>query len=143
MKFPVVRTILLTTASLALSAPMAFAGPRAVDCDKGQSLQKAIDAGAGSAKVIEITVVGTCYEDIRIGRRGVRIYGDGLTTIDGRIRVFNSNSIEIRDLTITGPMEGLRLVNSRARLFNVHIVDNESTGIPVSYTHLTLPTIQL
>ena len=132
MKFPVFKTLLLATASLALIAPMAFAGPRTVDCDKGQSLQKAIDRGAGSAKVIEITVVGTCYEDIRIGRRGVRIYGDGLTTVDGRIRVFNSNSIEMRDLTITGPMEGLRLINSRVRLFDVDIVNNDSTGIIAS-----------
>jgi len=132
MKFPVLKTLLSVTACLTLVAPLAFAGPRVVNCDDGDLLQDAIDSGAGSAKSIEINVFGTCYEDIRLGRRGVSIIGDGMTTIHGRIRVFNSNAITMSDLTVTGPMDGLRLINSRVRLIGVQIVDNGSTGIVAS-----------
>ena len=130
MKFSAFKTLLSFTACLALVAPLAFAGPRTVNCDDGDLIQDAIDAGAGSAKPIEISVHGTCYEeDIRITRPRVRINGDGLTTIHGTIRVLNSNAIVISDLTVTEPDDGLRLVNSRVRLFNVQILDNDSTGI--------------
>lgn len=132
MKSCLIKIISSVTASLILFTPLAFAGPRVVDCNDGDSLQKALDSGAGSAKPIEITVVGTCYEDVRITRGHVRIYGDGMTTIEGRVRVFNSSAIQMSDLTITGPQEGLRLVNSRVRLFGVHIVDNDSTGVVAS-----------
>jgi hypothetical protein len=130
MKFSIFKTLLSFTTCLTLVAPLAFAGPRTVSCDHGDLIQDAIDAGAGSAKPIEINVYGTCYEeDIRITRPRVSINGDGLTTIHGTIRVLNSNAVVIRDLTVTEPDDGLRLVNSRVRLFNVQIVDNESTGI--------------
>ena len=130
MKFSVFKTLLSFTTCLTLVAPLAFAGPRTVNCDHGDLIQDAIDAGAGSAKPIEINVYGTCYEeDIRITRPRVSINGDGLTTIHGTIRVLNSNAVVIRDLKVTEPDDGLRLVNSRVRLFNVQIVDNDSTGI--------------
>lgn len=134
MKLICIRCVVAIAAGLILAATSAHAGVRVVNCDEGDSLQNAIDSGAGSAKPIEINVYGTCYEeDIRINRPRVSINGDGLTTILGTIRVFNSNAIEIRDLTVTEADYGLRLVNSRVRLFDVEIVDNDSTGIFASH----------
>jgi len=117
----------LLAACLALSASSAIAGPRSVDCDEGDSLQVALDAGAGSAAPIEILVTDTCQEDLRVERNRVTILGDGLTTIDGRIRVFSVDNLVIRDLTVTG---GISLWSSRTRFFfDMRIVDNGGTGI--------------
>ena len=129
MKIYTTIVSLIFTTCLALPA---MAGARTVDCNAGESLQEALDAGAGSAKQIEIEVTGTCYGDLRLTRDRVSILGDGATTIHGTLRVFGSSGIVLRDLTITGPGFGILMSDSRARLFDVHIVDNESSGIQAS-----------
>jgi len=129
MKIYTTVVSLILTACLALPA---MAGARSVNCDAGDSLQKALEAGAGSAAPIEIEVTGTCYGDLRLVRDGVSILGDGSTTIHGTLRMFGSRAIVIRDLTITGPGFGILMADSRARLFDVHIVDNDSSGIQAS-----------
>ena len=118
-------------ACLALIAIPATAGPRTVDCDKGDSLQKAIDAGAGSAKPIEILLSGNCYEDIRVSRDGVRIVGDYDATIIGDTRLYAADNFNLENVKLTGPGGGIRIVNGRARLTNVHIAQNEETGVSV------------
>jgi hypothetical protein len=118
-------------ACLTLMAVPATAGPRTVDCDKGDSLQKAIDAGAGSAKPIEIQLSGNCYEDIRISRDDVRIVGGHDATIIGDTRLYAADNVNLTDVKLTGQGEGIRIVNGRARLTNVHIAQNETTGISV------------
>ena len=118
-------------AGLALVAGPASAGPRIVDCDAGDSLQKAIDAGAGSAKPIEIQLSGNCYEDIRITRDNVRIVGGYDATIIGDTRLYAAHNVNLQDVKLTGPGEGIRIVNGRTRLTRVHFAQNETTGISV------------
>jgi len=120
MKFPVLKTFITATACLTLFPTLAAAVPRVVNCDDGDSLQKALDAGAGSAAPTEIFVTGTCYEDPRIRRDRVSLNGDGFTVIEGRIRAFG-DQLTIRDLKVT---DGISFRHSRARLFDVQIVDN-------------------
>lgn len=129
MKIYTTVVSLLFTTCLVLPA---MAGTHTVDCNAGESLQQALDAGAGSAKPIEIEVTGTCYEDLRLTRDGVSILGDGSTTIHGTLRMFGSRAVVLRELTITGPGFGILMADSRARIFDSHIVDNGSSGIQAS-----------
>ena len=129
MKLTLTRRVVAIAAGLILAATSAHAGVRVVNCDEGDSLQNAIDAGAGSAKVIEIELYGTCEEDIRINRDGVAIVGDGATVIDGDVRLYNADGTVFEDLNLTG--SGLRVVHSRARLRFVNIFGNEGYGVSV------------
>ncbi len=131
MKSTLTRHVVAIAAGLILAATSAHAGVRVVNCDKGDSLQKAIDAGAGSAKVIEIELYGTCEEDISIHRDGVNIVGDGATVIDGDVRLYNSDGTVFEYLNITGSGGGLRVVHSRARLRFVNVFGNKEYGVSV------------
>ena len=51
---------LLAATVLLFTFGQAFAGARVVNCDDGDFLQEAIDAGSGSAKDADIFVTGTC-----------------------------------------------------------------------------------
>lgn len=117
---------------LLLAATAAHAGARVVNCDDGDSLQAAIEAGAGSAKFIEIELSGTCHENIGISRDGVSIIGDDDATISGRVRLFSADNIYLENLKLTGPLDGLSVINGRARLVEVHIAGNEGNGVFVS-----------
>ena len=132
MKLTLTRRVVAIGVGLILAATSAHAGVRVVNCDEGDSLQKAIDAGAGSAKAIEIEVYGTCEEDIRIYRDGVSIVGDGAATIDGDARLYNADRTTFEYLNLTGSGGGLTVVNSRARLQSVNVFDNARHGIAVS-----------
>ena len=111
-----------------LAAP-AMAGARKVDCDTGDSLQTALESGEGSAAPIEIEVTGTCYGTFTMSRDRVTILGDGSSTIHGMLRIFGSQQVVIRDMIFTGPRFGLFVVNSRVRIFDTHIVDNDNSGV--------------
>ena len=129
MKTSLSKYLFAAAACLMMMTTLAFAGPRNVDCGAGDSLQEALESGLGSAKLLEISLFGTCYEDLVINRDGVRISGDGDSTIVGYIRVFASDHVLFRDLTITGPGDGLNIYNSRVRLINVRVTENEGNGI--------------
>ena len=131
MKFTLTQRVVAIAAGLILAATSAHAGVRVVNCDEGDSLQNAIDAGAGSAKAIEIELYGTCEEDIRISRDGVLISGDGPATIDGDVRLYNSDGTTLEYLNLTGSGAGLRVVHSRARLRFVNIFGNAEEGVSV------------
>ena len=120
---------LLVATALFFICGQALAGVRTVDCDDGDSLQKAIDAGGGSAALIEIFVTGTCEEDLLITRDRVVIDGDRNTVIDGQVRIRGANNILIRNLTITGSGDGITASFARIRLINVHLVGNDNYGV--------------
>lgn len=119
---------LLVLGLLSIS-PNTFAGVRVVNCDKGDSLQKAMESGTGSAAPLEIQLLGTCYETFMFSRDRVTINGDGNTTIVGDIRIFASDQVHFNDLTITGPGPGITVINGRARLMRVNLVGNEGVGV--------------
>jgi hypothetical protein len=119
----------LLAVGLLLTSPNTYAGARVVNCDKGDSLQKTLQAGAGSAAPLEIQLLGTCYEAFTFSRDRVTINGDGNTTIVGDIRIFASDQVHINDLTITGPGPGITVFNGRARLMRVNLMGNEDAGV--------------
>lgn len=123
---------LMAIVGLALVFSAAVAGEITVNCDKGGSVQKAIDAGAGSAARRTIYVTGFCTEDLLITRDQISVLGDGNTMIDGRIVVRGAHGVTIRDLTVTGPNDGLRARTSRVFMTNVHFTANDGYGILVS-----------
>ena len=124
---------LLAAVTLLFTFGQAFAGQRVVNCDDGDSLQEAIEAGPGSAKDVDIFVTGTCEGDLFINRDRISIRGDGFTVIDGQVRVRGADNLGLRDLTITG--SGYGIVASDARIFmnNVHLVDNYGYGLALRH----------
>ena len=116
---------------MTLGASNAFANPYVVNCDEGDLLQDAFGKAAGSAKLIEIELYGTCYEDLRISRDDVRIYGDGDTSIVGTTRLFSAKGVWFLDVNLTGPGDGIRIVDGRVRLIRVHVSDNVGNGVVV------------
>ena len=131
MKMSSMKCAALIAAGLILAVTSAHAGPRVVNCDMGDSLQKAIESGAGSAKPLEIELLGTCYEDIDITRDRISIIGNGDTTIVGRIRAIDSDVILLENLTITGPGTGLTVGGGRVSLNYSSISGNAGNGIAV------------
>lgn len=124
---------LYVAASLLMIFGPAIADDRTVNCDEGDSLQQAIDAGAGSAKNIDIFVTGTCTENVLITRDRIAIRGDGNTVIDGRMSVRGANNLVVQDLTITGPGTGISASVARIRLINVHLVGNNGYGMALRH----------
>jgi hypothetical protein len=127
------KTQLLAATVLLLASGPTLAGARVVDCDAGDSLQNAIDAGVGSAAPVEINVTGYCTENLLITRDRVSIYGDGNTAIDGRVSVRGANNLMIQNLTITGSGDGISASVARIRLINVHLVGNYGDGIALRH----------
>jgi hypothetical protein len=129
MKTRVFLGLIGITIALALFAVPALAGKHIVNCDKGQSLQKAILSGHSSAAPIEIRVFGTCQEDIEFTRDNVSVIGDGNTTLVGHIRIASSDEVSFRDLTVTGPGPGVTVFNGRIRFSRVKLVDTEGVCV--------------
>lgn len=129
MKTSLSRVLAAIAACLTLFASNASANPYVVNCDEGDSLQDAFGKAAGSAKLIEIELYGTCYEDLRISRDDVRIYGDGDTTIVGTTRLFSAKGVWFLDVNFTGPGDGIRIIDGRVRLIRVQVSDNSGNGI--------------
>lgn len=126
-------SICLLSAAAALLAcygtPVA-AATKQVNCDRGQSLRSAIDKAHGTAGPIEIFVKGTCEEDIAIGRDYVIIDGAGEATIVGRVRISEARGVRLRNLTVTGPRDGVLVsLGGSVLLQSVNLVDNDSNGL--------------
>lgn len=119
----------LLATGLLLASANTFGGVRVVNCDKGNSLQKALESAAGSAAALQIQLLGTCYENFDFSRDRVTITGDGNTTIVGGLRLFGSDQVNFADLNITGPGWGISVFNGRVRFTRVNVVANEDAGV--------------
>lgn len=133
MKYSILRLISLAATFLVLAFSTALAGLHVVNCDEGDSLEDAILSGQGSAKELEIALIGTCYESFTISRDRVVINGDGNAMIYGQIRIIDAGPVEFSNLTISGVGHGVDLVNGRVRLIETHLVGNEEFGIRARY----------
>jgi hypothetical protein len=119
-------------ASLGLMTSTVYAKPPvSVDCDRGESLNKAVNQQTGNSGPIFISVSGTCEEDVFIRRDDVTIIGKDSATISGTVIIENGNRILFQDLTITGPNDGLRIGASYVRLVNSSVSENEYSGLIV------------
>ena len=133
MNTRIISAPLVVLAGLMLVFGQAYGGEKNVNCDKGDSIQNAIDAGAGSAARKVVYVTGFCEEDLLITRDNISLLGDGNTMISGHIRVRGSDGLTIRDLSITGPGDGISVSVSRIFMTNVHIVGNYGDGIALRW----------
>jgi hypothetical protein len=133
MNMRIGSTQILAIAGLTLIFGQSFAGQQTVNCDEGESLQHAIDSGAGSAAEKEIYVTGHCEENLRILRDKITLIGVGNTVIDGRILVRGSDNITLESLTITGPRDGISASMSRIFMDNVDVVGNGGYGIALRH----------
>jgi hypothetical protein len=68
MNTRIVNALVLAAAALLFAFGQAFAAQRVVNCDDGDSLQEAIDAGEGSAKDVDIFVTGVCVGDLFVNK---------------------------------------------------------------------------
>jgi len=96
----------------ALVSTTALAGPdkvftKHVNCDKGQSLDRAIESAGRGSSQLDVYVRGTCDETVTIRRSRVWIYGVDDAVIDGRVRVFEASNIRFFNIAITGSDSGL------------------------------------
>ena len=125
-----VKALSLATFSVsAILALPAFAGVKVVNCNEGDSLQSALESGKGSAAPIEIELYGTCEEMITIPRDQVTILGIDGATIFGQVRHFGVSNVTLRDLTITGPGNGILARGGRMRLIGVNLIENYDHGV--------------
>jgi hypothetical protein len=129
MRNQLLKVFLFTIIGSSFVVSQADAVDRKVDCDKGQTITKALATAEGTAESIAIFVSGTCDEFVRTGRDRVRIESEDGATLIGQITVFGPSNVTIRNLTITGPGNGLRVFGARMRLFNVNLLQNEQNGI--------------
>jgi hypothetical protein len=127
----ITRAPLVALAGLMFVFAQTYAADTNVNCDKGGSIQKAIEAGAGSAAAKTINVRGFCEEDLLITRDNVSLLGDGNAMISGRIVMRGAVGVTIRDLTVTGPRDGVSASLSRVFMTNVHFTGNTGSGIAV------------
>lgn len=100
-----------------------------VDCDKGQTIDRALNTAEGTAGELTIFVKGTCEEFVTISRDRVGIESEDGATIVGQIRIFGPVNVVIRNITITGPGNGLLVFGGRTRAFNVNLLQNDGVGI--------------
>jgi len=122
--------VIALTGSLSLFATAADAQPgRTVDCDRGDSIQAALDRQVGHSGPITIDVVGACTEDVNITRDDVTINGNSTATVSGTIKTEGVNRVLINGLTITGTGQGLIVYGGRVTLVGVHITQNEEDGL--------------
>ena len=130
MKKTLFSAILATSLSLLLISSTANSQAKSVDCDKGHSLQAAIDKSASSAGSHVVFVRGECEEIITILRDRLVIDGNNEATIKGTVRVFGARTT-LRDLSITGPGTGILASTARVRLLGVHADGNFGHGLTI------------
>ena len=101
---------------------------RNVNCDKGQSIQKALDTSTGYGGVIEVVITGFCEENISIAR-DVVVRGVNGARISGQVTIAAARNVEISDLTITGPGHGLVINSGTVTLRSVSLTGNGGSAI--------------
>ena len=96
--------------ALGLAALPVSAMTRTVNCDKGQTIQAAIEKSESRAERLEIFVSGTCNENVVIRRSEVTIDGGGATTIRVQVSFRLLRSCEVSSGTISSkPKSGDRM----------------------------------
>lgn len=131
MKHLLLKTSLVSVFGLCLLASPAGAIEKKVDCDKGQTIQKALDtAPAAHGDRLDISFTGTCSEEyIDVRRDGVRIDGNDTGTVVGTIRVFGAQNVWLQNMTVTGSRDGVRVVAGNVVVSFATITGNDEGGI--------------
>jgi len=120
---------------LLVSAGAAWAGPKTVDCAKGQTITHALEQSDGNPITIEVR--GTCHESVQIDRDDVTlIAGSAGGTVNGpdpntnTINVVGASRVVIDGLTVTGGRNGIAANGaSRLTIQNCSVQRTGRTGI--------------
>ena len=115
-------------AGIGLLGTNANAATRMVNCDKGQTIQAAVERGQGSAGQLYIDVSGYCDEVVTIKRDDVSIDGENNATVKGFL-VQGGRRISISSLTVTGPGVGIYVVRGDIELTDVDVTGNVDFGL--------------
>lgn len=99
-----------------------------VDCDDGGSLQWALDIQDWAPRA-DVEFVGTCEEQVTLRNQRTAITGFDGATIEGQIRIFGPVNATLRNMTITGPGQGILIVGGRIRVFDVDLTGNYGYGV--------------
>jgi len=102
-----------------------------VNCDEGESIQDALDAQDWAPRA-DVDFVGTCNEQVTLRNNRTAITGFEDATINGQIRMFGPLNATLRNMTITGPGQGITIASGRVRVFDVDLVENYGYGISAS-----------
>jgi len=135
MKKTLAKLGLIGLLVVGLAVTPALAVEKVIDCDKGQSIQDALDTmPAAFRDTYTISFSGTCTESISIRRSNITIDGnEGPTppTLVGRLTILAPN-VRIQFITITGPDQGVVISQGgSAVLSNVNIVNNGAEGLHI------------
>lgn len=91
---------------LALTGMVLAFGPAEADvtvnCNDGESIGNALSSGETN-----ITVTGTCTEEVRVTSDDVTIVGDGTGEIDGALTVYGAQRFEIRNMLVTASADDI------------------------------------
>lgn len=125
------RILILATVfgiALGLAALPAGAMTRTVNCDKGETIQAAIEKSESRAERLEILVSGTCDESLVIRRSEVTIDGGGSATLLGPVSVFADN-VWLYNLTVKTSGRGIVVSNGSARVWSAALTGNNGEGL--------------
>lgn len=129
MNMSICRSLFVAALGIVLFTSPAGAVEKKVNCDKGQSIQAALETATGTAEGLVIRVSGTCNEFVTISRDRVSIVGENGATIVGQVSIRGPSNVGLRDLMITGPGDGLIARNGRTRVRDCNIVQNDGVGV--------------
>jgi hypothetical protein len=125
------KAIFVIILGLGLFTSQASGVERFVDCDKGQSIQSAVEGGPSASRdPYVIYINGTCNENVIIRTRNLIIDGDNSATIVGFVNIF-VRDVRLQYLTITGPGRGVFASTAAVRLTSVNITQNAEEGLKV------------
>jgi hypothetical protein len=105
MAIPAMKRFALLSASVLVCAPgvASAADPitKVVDCSRGDTIQRQIDR-RNPDRELQLTIRGTCTENVTVDRDDLTLIGDGGTVI-GTISIPGSRRVLIRTLTVSSP----------------------------------------
>lgn len=131
MKSSFSKILIVVLAGIGLFSSHAIAVERTVDCDKGQSIQAALEKGQGSAEPLAINVTGTCKEYVSITRDDVSIYGNKTATVEGTIEILGGMRILVDGISLKGPNIGLHVFGGHVELRDANVTGN-TYGVAVN-----------
>jgi hypothetical protein len=147
MKFRYLLSLIALSASLGLYSSSLYSQRASiVDCDRGGTIQAAIDKQVSHTGPITVNVTGTCEEDIFVERDRVTINGVNTATVVGSIEVNGSDQIVLQNISITGSQVGMKINASRVILYRVTvsgiadwtaIVANENSSLYISESSIS------
>ena len=111
MRRMILATAVALTAIGAMPTASAQSNTFAVDCNRGQTIARALELG-DFRKAVVINVRGTCREFVTITRANVTLRGDPAAEIvapdNGRdLLTVSADRVTLENLTLTGGLAGL------------------------------------